>query len=74
MVSYTCCYNPQQRRSTIVDAHTRQQYYSLPVIQLAFLTLEIVRVVWRMPLYRRLPWSCRMLQAQQMSLFDRFAD
>lgn len=74
IVSYTCCYNIQQRRITMVDAHTRQQYDSLPVIQLALLTLEIVRVVWRMPLYRRLPWSRRMLQAQQMSLFDRFAD
>jgi hypothetical protein len=58
----------------MVDAPTRQQYYALPVIQLALLTLAIVRVGWRRPLYRRLPWSRRMLQAQQMSLCDRFAD
>jgi hypothetical protein len=32
-----------------------------------------LRVVWKMPPYRRFPSSRRLLQAQQGSLFERFA-
>ena len=60
-------------RPPVVDAQGRQQYRHFPVLQLALFTLELLRVVWKMPPYRRLPSSRRLLQAQQGSLFERFA-
>lgn len=73
LVLYPCRYDPTQRRIRTVDAHGRQQYHHFPVLQLALFTLELLQVVWQMPPYRRSPWSRRLLQAQQGSLFERFA-
>jgi hypothetical protein len=70
---YPCLYDPTQRRIRTVDAQGRQQYHRFPVLQLALFTLELLEVVWQMPPYRRSPWSQRLLQAQQGSLFERFA-
>jgi hypothetical protein len=73
IVLYPCLYDPMQRRIITVDAQGRQQYCHFPVLQLALFRLERLRVVWEMPPYRRSPWSRRLLQAQQSSLFERFA-
>jgi hypothetical protein len=73
IVLYPCLYDPTQRRIITVDAQGRQQDRHFPMVQLALFTLELLRVVWKMPPYRRFPWSRRLLQAQQGSLFERFA-
>lgn len=73
LVLYPCLYDATQRRLITVDAQGRQQYRHFPVLQLALFTLELLRVVWEMPPYRRASWSRRLLQAQQGSLFERFA-
>jgi hypothetical protein len=43
-------------------------------MQLVLLTLALVRTVWRMPRYRRIPAPPRLLLAPQSSLGQRFAD
>ena len=73
IVLYPCLYDPTQQRIMTVDAQGRQQYRHFPVWQLALFTLELMRVAWEMPPYRRSPWSRRLLQAQQGSLFEHFA-
>jgi hypothetical protein len=73
LVLYPCLYDATQRRIITVDAQGRQQYRHLPALQLALFTLELLRVVWEMPPYRRSPWSRQLLQAQQSSLFEHFA-
>jgi len=73
LVLYPCLYDPTQRRILTVDAQGRRQYHHFPVLQLALFTLELLQVVWQMPSYRRSPWSRRLLQAQQGSLFEHFA-
>jgi transposase InsO family protein len=73
IVLYPCLYDPTQRRMITVDAQGRQQYHHFPMVQLALFTLELLRVVWKMPAYRRSPLSRRLLQAQQGSLFEHFA-
>ena len=73
LVVSPCLYDPTQRRLTMVDAQGRQQYRHFPMAQLALFTLELLRVVWKMPCYRRSPWPHRLLQAQQGSLFEHFA-
>jgi hypothetical protein len=72
-VVYPCLYDATQRRIITVDAQGRQQYRHFPVLQLALFTLELLRVVWEIPPYRRSPWPRRLLQAQQGNLFERFA-
>jgi hypothetical protein len=71
-VSYPCVYDTMQRRVNAVHEQGRQQYRHFQVIQLVLFTLEVVRSVWRMPLYRRPRWPRRVLQGLQMRLFDRF--
>jgi hypothetical protein len=73
IVLYPCLYDSTQRRIITIEAQGRQQYCHFPVLQLALFTLELLRVVWEMPPYRRSPWPRRLLQAQQGSLFERFA-
>jgi transposase InsO family protein len=73
IVLYPCLYDPTQRRIMAIDAYGRQQYCHFPMVQLALFTLELLRVVWKLPSYRRSPWSHRLLQAQQGSLFEHFA-
>jgi hypothetical protein len=70
LVSYPCVYNPRQRRITAVDAQGRQQYHQVLMVQLMLFTLGLVRSVWRMPLYRRVPRPQRPLAALQPHLFD----
>ena len=74
VVSYPCVYDPRQRRITAIDARGRQQYCDVPVMQLALFTLALVRTVWRMPRYRRMVAPRRVLLAQQITLWQRFAD
>ena len=52
IVLYPCLYDPTQRRIITVDAQGRQQYHHFPIVQLALFTLELLRVVWKMPAYR----------------------
>jgi len=73
LVSYPCVYDTRQRRLAAVDADGRQQYHHVQAVQLMLWTLGLMRSVWRMPLYRRLPKPTRALAALQMSLFERFA-
>jgi transposase InsO family protein len=54
VVSYPCRYDPRQRRIIDVQAHGRQQYCHIPVMQLVLWTLALARTVWRMPRYRRM--------------------
>jgi hypothetical protein len=59
-----------QRRITSIDARGRQQYRQCQVLQLALLTLDLIRSVWRMPPYRRRRWPRRGPQARQIRLFE----
>jgi len=74
MVSYPCVSDPRQRRIITIDARGRQQYGEAPVMQLVLGTLALVRTVWRMPRYRRMAVPRRALLAQQIHLWQRFAD
>jgi hypothetical protein len=74
VVSYPCVYDPRQQRSIELDASGRQQYVEVPVIQLVFFALALVRTVWRMPLYRRLPAPRQARAELQMRLWSKFAD
>ena len=69
VVSYPCIYDPRQRRITELDAAGRQQYVEVPVIQLVFFALALVRTVWHMPLYRRLPAPRQARAELQMHLW-----
>jgi hypothetical protein len=70
LVSYPCLYDPRQRRIAAVDAQGRQQYHQVQVVQFMLFTLGLIRSVWRMPLYRRVPRAQRELTALQPNLFD----
>ena len=74
VVSYPCVYDPRHRRLIAIDARGRQQYCEVPVMQLVLWTLALVRTVWRMPRYRRMAVPRRVLLAQQIHLWQRFAD
>jgi transposase InsO family protein len=74
VVSYPCRYDPRQRRIRDVQAHGRQQYCHIPVMQLVLWTLALARTVWRMPRYRQMAAPRRVLRAQQITLWQRFAD
>ena len=74
VVSYPCVYDPRQRRIIEVDAAGRQQDVEVPVMQLVFLTLALVRTVWRMPRYRRTDTPPSVLAVRQMRLWTEFAD
>jgi transposase len=74
VVSYPCVYDPRQRRLIAIDARGRQQYGEVPVMQLVLWTLALVRTVWPMPRYRRMAVPRRVLLAQQIHLWQRFAD
>src|SRR5262252_1482159 len=74
MVSYPCVYDPRQRRIITIDARGRQQYGEVPVMQLVLWTLALVRTVWHMPRYHRMAVPRRVLLAQQIHLWQRFAD
>jgi hypothetical protein len=60
----------RQRRITEVDASGRKQYLQVPLIRLVLFTLALMRTVWRMPSYRRVPTAQRALAALQPNLFD----
>jgi transposase len=70
LVSYPCVYDPRQRLITAVDAQGRQQYHQVPMVQFMLFTLGLIRSVWRMPLYRRVPKAQRALAALQPNLFE----
>jgi hypothetical protein len=52
------------------DARGRIYYLSPEVILLMLCALELVRIVWRMPWYRRASWPCRAVHAPQIGLFE----
>ena len=74
VVSYPCTSDPRQRRIIDVNAHGRQQYCHIPVMQLVLWTLALARTVWRMSCYRWMAESRRVLLAPHISLWQRFAD
>ena len=74
VVSYPCVYDPQQRRITELDPSGCQQYVAVPVIQLVFFALTLVRTVWCMPLYRRIHEPRQARAGLQMRLWSEFAD
>ena len=74
VVSYPCVYDPRQQRITEIDASGRQQYAEVPVMQLVFFTLALVRTVWRMPRYHRTDRPPSALAVRQMRLWSEFAD
>ena len=74
VVSYSCVYDPRQQRITELDASGRQQDVEVPVIQVVFFALALVRTVWRMPLYRRLHAPQQAWAELQMRLWAEFAD
>jgi hypothetical protein len=74
IVLYPCLYDTRQRRITEIDASGRQYYGQVPESQLVLFALTLVRTVWRMPLYRRLPGPRRALSALQISLLPCFTD
>jgi hypothetical protein len=74
LVSYPCVYSTRQRRITAVDACGRQQYHHVQAMQLLLWSLGLMRSVWRMPPYRRMPRLQGGHSARQMGLFERFAN
>jgi transposase InsO family protein len=72
LVVYPCVYDTRQRRITAVDADGRQQYHYVQAVQLLLWTFELIRSVWRMPRYYRLPRHQRAHSARQMGLFEHF--
>jgi hypothetical protein len=74
LVVYPCVYDTRQRRITALDAHGRQQYHDVQAMQLLLWTLELIRSVWRMPCYHRMPRPQGGHSARQMSLFQPFAE
>ena len=74
VVAYPCPYDPRQRRMIAVKAHGRQQYDPMPDMQLVLWTLALARTVWRMPRYRPMAESRRVLLAPPISLWQRFAN
>jgi hypothetical protein len=69
VVSYPCLYDPRQRQIKAVQAHGRQQYCYIPVMQLVLWTLALARMVWRLPLYRRRAAPRSVLLTQQITLW-----
>jgi hypothetical protein len=65
---------PWQRRITEVDAAGWQQYVEVPLLQLVFFALALVRTVWRMPLYHRMHEPRQGRAGLQMRLWSEFAD
>jgi hypothetical protein len=72
LVSYPCGYDTRQRRITAIAHAPRHPGHQRPALQLVVFALEIVRMVWRMPLYYRAPWPRQALQARQLALFGHF--
>ena len=73
LVSYPCVDDTGRRRITSIDARGRQPYHQIQGLQLARLTLDLIRSVWRMPPYRRRRWPRQGPHACQISLFEPFA-
>ncbi len=73
LVSYPCIYDPGRRRIITIDGQGRQQYRQAQVVQLALVSVELMRSVWRMPLYQRGRWPRGRLHTLQASLFEHFA-
>jgi hypothetical protein len=73
LVSYPCVYDPVRRRITTIDGHGRQQYRQAQILQLALVSIELMRSVWRMPPYRRGRWPRSRRHTLQASLFEHFA-
>jgi hypothetical protein len=73
LVSYPCVYDTVRRRITTIDGQGRQPYRQVQVLQLALVSVERMRSVWRMPPYQRSRWPRGRLHALQASLFEHFA-
>ena len=73
LVSYPCVYDTVRRRITTIDGHGRQQYRQAQILQLALVSIELMRSVWRMPPYRRGRWPRSRRHTLQASLFEHFA-
>jgi hypothetical protein len=73
LVSYPCVYDTVRRRITTIDGQGRQHYRQAQVLQLALVSVELMRSVWRMPPYQRGRWPRGRLHTLQASLFEHFA-
>ena len=73
LVSYPCVYDPVRRRITAIDGQGRQPYRQAQVLQLALVSVELMRSVWQMPPYRRGRWPRSRRYTRQASLFEHFA-
>ena len=73
LVSYPCVYDTVGRRIATIDGQGRQQYHQVQALQLALISVELMRSVWRMPLYQRGRWPRGRRHALQTSLFEHFA-
>jgi hypothetical protein len=73
LVSYPCVYDTVRRRIATIDGQGRQQYRQVQVLQLALVSVELMRSVWRMPPYQRGRWPRGRRHALQASLFEHFA-
>ncbi len=73
LVSYPCVYDTVRRRITTIDGQGRQQYRQVHVRQLALVSVELMRSVWRMPPYRQSRWPRGRRHTLQTSLFEDFA-
>jgi hypothetical protein len=69
VVSSPCLSAPRQRRISDVQAHGRQQYCQIPVMQLVLWTLALAHTVWRLPRYRRIAAPRSVLLTQQITLW-----
>jgi hypothetical protein len=73
-VAYPCVYDPRQRRLTKVDAHGRQQWGQVPMLQLVLWALTVERTVWHMPRYHRTTPPRSVLLTLQISWLPHFTN
>src|SRR5215475_10342375 len=74
LVSSPGVYDPRPRRIITMDARGLQQYGEVPALPLVLWTLALGRTVWHMPRYHRMAVPRRVLLAQPIHLWQRFAD
>jgi transposase len=74
LVVYPCVDDTRQRRMTAVEADGRQQYHDVQAMPWLLWTFELIRSVWRMPHYYRMPRPQGVYSAREMGLFEPFAE
>ena len=73
LVSYPCVYDTVLRRITTIDGQGRQPYRQVQVLQLALVSVELMRSVWGIPPYHWGRWPRGRRHARHASRFEPVA-